>query len=143
MAIVTGRLRDFGLEAMTKFRPKITFTPSGPGVSDAGLWASRSLVITPDGDGYFSDNIQTTDYMHNLVWLTLSVEWLDEAGNFTRVDYPDWKIFVPYDGGSLSDIAGAFGNYLMVYTGTSAPPFHFPNMWWFNPSTDDLFRWAA
>lgn len=142
MAIVTGKLTDFGLALLTPYAPELVFVPSGPAVIAGALLATKPVVVIPAADGSFTVNLQPTDATQTVFWYTLTVEWLNSSGGYVGKDFPDWKLFVPTSGGTIGDLVTAPANPAMVWIGESEPPNPSVGTWWLIPSTGDLKEWS-
>jgi hypothetical protein len=135
MPFVTGRTTDFHYNAMGNRGLQIVLTPSGTAVSDERWFPSDPLYITPDGDGYWTYNLISTDFLRPLTWYIPSLRWLDSVGNYVRVDYPDWRLFVPAEGGAFADLVDHQGspvNSLMLISSDTPPVNIRPNQYWIN-----------
>lgn len=102
MAIMTGSLRDFAYRRLNYNTPRITFTPSGPGVRADTLFATMPVRVTPDEEGAFSVNLEPTAGVTPQVWYSITLEWSDSSGNFQSQDNPDWVLVVPPGGGAVA-----------------------------------------
>lgn len=142
MAFVTGKLNDFGLDTLTAFHPEIVFTPSGPAIGPTVLFATRPIVAIPAADGTFSVDLSPTEDIRPDRWYAISIRWLDSAGGYIAVDFPDWQLRVPPAGGTLSDILNVPANPAQVWVFETPPANPTPGTWWLNPTTGDLNEWS-
>lgn len=142
MPVVTGVLSDFGLATLAAFNPEIVFTPSGPAISATRLLATKPIKVTPDPDGSFSLTLAPTNSMHPVTWYTISVQWLDSAGGYIGIDFPDWQLFIDNAGGNIIDLLNIPANPAQVWVSTTAPDNPTPGLWWLNPTTGDLYEWS-
>lgn len=149
MATVTGTLADFGLNSLASFSPQIVFTPSSAavgGVAIPYLLATQPRVVIPASDGSFTATLVHTDILRGAkdIYYSIRIEWLDSAGNFVHVDFPDWKLYVPAAGGTIVDLIQAPWNPALVWVGPT-PPGGQPtnNTFWLDTETGNLNRWAA
>lgn len=124
MAAVTGTLKTFGLQTLASKQPVIVFEANKPGMGPGGeLFATDPVRVTPESDGSFSARLQPTENLTTTgVHYQMSIEYLDAASNYVRVDNPDWKLRVPAAGGALSDLfAFPKVNSALVITSPTAP----------------------
>lgn len=141
MAKVTGALTDFGLQPFPELQPRLIFTPSGPGVSGARLFATKPMIVTPAGSGSFTVELQPTANLRPALWYTITIEWLDPAGNYISSDHLSWKLFVPSGGGELSDLIETPANPSLVWVGPTPPLNLQPGQKWLNSITGTLSEW--
>lgn len=142
MALVTGTLKDFGLDALAAYAPTIKFIPSGPGVNDTTLFASRVIEVVPAADGSFSVDLAPTEDVRPDRWYSISLGWLNGAGVPVGFDAIDWQLRVPIAGGTIPDLVNAPANPAQVWVSESAPANPTPGTWWLNPTTGDLNEWS-
>lgn len=143
MAIVTGTLNDFGLDALTAYSPEIAFIPSGPAVNAVKLLATRTVMASPGSDGSFTVDLAPTDNLRPERWYTIRIQWLDASGGYVGADFPDWRLYVPTAGGILADLIAAPWNPALVWVGADAPTgIPTVNTFWLDIITGDLKRWA-
>ena len=141
MALVSGTLNDANLGHLAGRAPKLIFTLSEPATSDAGMFVTEPIIVTPNSNGAFVVDLEPTETMHQKRHYDLSVQWLDAAGNFIKVDFPDWDIFVPRGGGAFPDLIPGFtSNPFMIFWQATEP-----NPWpvgtvWVNSITGDVLR---
>jgi hypothetical protein len=84
-------------------------------------------------------------------WYTVSIQWLDAAGNYVKADFPDWYLQVPTAGGIFSSLFGKPPkNQRMVYVSLTPPTNPRPFTWWLkqNPTnqadplnTGEIYEW--
>lgn len=151
MPAVTGNLTDVGNGHLVGKIPEIHFTLNAPNAKAGVMLPTEPVTVQPAADGTFTANLQSTIDMLDDAWYTVSIQWLDSAGNYVKADFPDWALQVPSGGGSFSDLFGRPPkNTAMVYVSV-APPSN-PGKWTFwlkndpvdpsNPlSTGDLYQW--
>lgn len=155
MALVVGNVSTFGLESLSMLPIDLSFVPSGPAASGSKyLLISKPVPATValNGSGAFSVNLASTDGVYPLSWYTVRTEWLDPAGNFTRIDFPDWKLFVPAEGGDFADLVQFPQNPQLVWVSLTEPTaIPTGNSLWLkdNPNdtadplnTGDLYQWS-
>jgi hypothetical protein len=140
MATVTGTLHDFGMGPLAAFSPKITFRPSGPGVTGAKLLATKPITVVPDESGYFTVELEPTDAIHPDRWYTIAIEWLDASIEYIGKDIlVDWKLRVPQAGGPIGQLVEAPSNPAQVWTGLTPPMLPTRGTWWLVVDPDNLF----
>ncbi|XAZ30681.1 hypothetical protein AAHB34_16170 [Paenarthrobacter ureafaciens] len=151
MPNVTGNLTEIGGGHLGGKAPEIHFTLNAPNAKAGVMLPTEKLTVTPDANGAFTANLQSTVDMNDDAWYTVSIQWLDAAGNYVKADFPDWNLQVPTGGGTFSDLFGRPPkNTQMVYVSLSAPTS--PRKWTFwlkddptdpaNPlNTGDLYQW--
>lgn len=139
---VTGTLADFGLNSMLTDAATITFTPSGPTIRGMFLLATRPITVTPDVLGAFTVQLATTAEMIPPRWFTITIKWLDSGGQYVNVDFPDWRLFVPFGGGAITDLLQLPPNPQMIWTSESEPLYPSVDMWWLKPSTGEIKEWS-
>jgi hypothetical protein len=152
MALVTGSLKDFALAPMSDRTPQITFSPSAPAAKDGLLLATRPVSVYPTGSGSFSVDLQPTDELMPVTWYTVRISWLESEGGYVAVDFVDWKLFVPQEGGAIGDLIDAPVNPALVYISLTPPTNALPGTWWLesNPNnindpanTGILYEWSS
>lgn len=141
MALVTGTLRNFGIESLAPYSPQIVFTPSGNAVLGDYLLATDPIVVTPQVSGVFEVNLAPTVDIRPDCWYTIAIQWLDAGGNYIRKDFPDWKLRVPSIGGTVTALLAVPANPAQVWVGETPPPNPVPGTWWLNPTTGELKEW--
>lgn len=151
MPAVTGNLTDVGNGHLVGKIPEIHFTLNAPNAKAGVMIPTEPVTVQPATDGSFTANLQSTVDMNDDAWYTVSIQWLDNAGNYVKADFPDWNLQVPTGGGTFSDLFGRPPkNTQMVYVSLSAPVN--PRKWTYwlkddpvNPAnplnTGDLYQW--
>ncbi|KAB1867343.1 hypothetical protein [Microbacterium algeriense] len=117
MALVKGNVATFGLESISLASAELRFIPSSMAVTGTKyLLSSRPVPVTvaADGSGAFSVNLMPSDATRPSIYYMIQLEALDAAGNFTTLEFPDWKLYVPADGG---DIAALLATSLLTNAG--------------------------
>lgn len=145
MPIVTGQIRDFGLQPLSAFRPELVFHPSGPGLAGSRILGTKPIIVRPfaQATGSFSVELQSTESLLNDVWYRIELRWLNTDGTFVSKDLPDWKVRVPIEGGALVDMLDAPVQGGLAWIGETPPPqTPVPGMWWLVPSTGELKEWV-
>lgn len=152
MPLITGTLTDIGGGHLAGKQPRIIFELDGPVASGTNLVATEPVSVVPAFDGKWSVNLLQTTSMNSSAHYRLSIEWLDSANNYVRIDYPDWRIQVPAGGGSIGDlVVGGVTNPKVVYVSLTPPKNPVPFMLWLevdpgnstNPrNTGNLYEWS-
>ncbi|WP_426302782.1 hypothetical protein [Arthrobacter sp. R-11] len=138
MPVVTGTLWDMGLGHLVSKHPELVWTLNAPNAKASGLFTTEPVRTTPAADGSFSATLASTTDMQDEAWIRLSVQWSDAAGNFQKVDFPDWRIEVPTTGGSFPNlITGPAGNSRMVYVSLTPPEDPRPFSLWIKQEPND------
>ncbi len=138
MAAVTGTLWDAGLGHLVGKQPELIFTLNAPNTKAGALYATEPAKVTPASDGTYTANLASTLDMQDNAWYSLSVRWLDAAGNYVRQDFPDWSLHVPPTGGVFSDLFGKPpSNQRMVYVSLTPPDDPQPFMLWLKQDPED------
>ncbi|WP_309129487.1 hypothetical protein [Microbacterium sp.] len=104
MATIWGTLSDFGLEALTPFKPVLKFLPSGPGVKGNRLFSSRPVEAPVNATGAFSVLLEPTDGVIPKAWYTVSIEYLNPGGEYTSYDLLNYRLLVPAPGGAIGEL---------------------------------------
>lgn len=139
MAIITGTLRDFGLQSLAAYAPQVVFTPSSPAVGGPYLLSTEPVIVTPEVGGQFEANLMPTIDLRPDCWYWISIVWLDPAGNYIRKDFLDWKLRIPTSaGGAISDLLSVPSNPAQAWVGVTEPDNATPGTWWLNPTTGEL-----
>ena len=152
MPTVTGTLRDFKLDTLNSLSPRIIFTASEPAVTSNAILSTRPIVVIPNAAGGFTVELQSTDSVQPLVFYRIRVEWLEDTGGYVGVDFVDWPLYVPSDGGSIGDLLSTPSNPASVWIDLEPPPEPVaPGTWWLRSSAtnpDDprntgyLYEWS-
>lgn len=143
MATVTGALSDIGIQPFPELQPRLIFTPSGPGLSDARLFATKPKIVNvASGSGSFTVDLQPTQGSRPAVYYTITIEWLDPSGNYVSADFLTWKLFVPYEGGELTELIEAPANPMLFWVGEDPPVLPTPGQHWLKPSSGDIQKWS-
>ncbi|MEV7606125.1 hypothetical protein AB0N65_11860 [Paenarthrobacter sp. NPDC089322] len=139
MPNVTGNLTDVGGGHLAGKYPEIHFTLNAPNAKAGVMLPTEPKTVVPESDGSFTVNLQSTTDMHDLAWYTISIQWLDAAGNYVKADFPDWKLQVPPGGGSFSNLFGQPPtNTRMVFVSLSEPPYSGPFLQWLKSDPTDM-----
>jgi len=149
---ITGTLTEIAGGHLAGQYPEVVFTLNKTGTTESTIYPTEPAKVTPASDGSFSVNLADTTKMLDDSWYTMSIQWLDGAANYNRIDYPDWKIRVPTAGGPIGNLRGNGSNLSMVYVSKTPPANPVPFMLWLqqdpaNPdpydpdNTGKLYRW--
>jgi hypothetical protein len=156
MAFITGALRDFGLDTLTPFSPRLVFMPSNPSTTKNIIFSTRPVVAVPNGSGNFTVELQDTESIQPAVVYRVRIEWLEagdaDGAGYVGIDLIDWDLHVPASGGAIGDLIQAPANHTLVWVGVNPPP-NPPSrgVWWLqvdpndpdNPAaTGELLEWA-
>lgn len=151
MPNVTGTLTDIGGGHLVGKQPQIVFTPNRPNSKAGVMVPTEPVKVAPAADGTFAANLSSTTDMQDDAWYTVSMVWLDAAGNYVKADFPDWSLQVPTSGGVFSNLFGRPpANQRMVYVSLTAPEDPRPFTLWLkqNPdnqadplNTGELYEW--
>jgi hypothetical protein len=126
---VTGKLLDFGLSSINGLDPVLIFQANKPAVTSTGSFlVTDPIEVTPTSGGNVTVDLSSTDDLVTAdVYYTLSAEWRAPDLNFTRADFPDWKLYVPSGGGNLADLIKQPTNRSMVIKSPTNPGNNFGN----------------
>lgn len=121
-ASVPGNLTDVGGGHLVGKIPEIHFTLNRPNSKSGKIHPTEPVTVQPASDGSFTAVLESTTDMMDDAWYTVSIQWLDGAGNYVKADFPDWALQVPTGGGSFTDLFGKPPtNTQMIYVSLSAP----------------------
>jgi len=151
MATVTGTVTEVSGGHLVGRNPQIIFTLNQPNAKAGKMHPTRPLAVTPASDGTWTASLESTTDMIDDAWYTVSIQWQDDGGKPTRMDFPEWALQVPTAGGVFSNLFGKPpANTRMVYVSLTAPTDPRPFMLWLrqdptNPdavgSDGSLFEW--
>ena len=141
MAVVSYTLSDMGLASLAAYSPRLVFTPSGPAVKGSILFASRPIGSTPNTFGEGTVTLSSTETMIPETWYTLTITWLDSAGNYISKDFPDWKIRVPAADGDLSDMIDAPAPGYLIWFGPEPPINPSEYTGWIDTDNGNFYEW--
>ena len=144
MAVVYGKLTDFGLDPISTHQPRVVFTPSDNGVFDGRLLATRPRTAIPDADGNFSVDLAPTTLVRPLVHYDIKILWLSVPGNLKSADHLAARLSVPEQGGSIADLLAvpADNPYMWAFQPTQPDPWPV-GLIWVNTDTGDIRRRTA
>lgn len=135
MAVVTGNLSTFGSESASVVGAEIEFIPDQPAVTGTRYLLTGMPVpvsVAADGSGAFTVNLIPSDATNPGTFYRVRVTTPDPANNFTFLDRPDWRLYVPSSGGELAALlrSSLLTNAAMVWTGDTAPVNPAPGTGW-------------
>jgi len=138
MPNVTGTITDVGGGHLVGKYPEIHFTLNKPNSKAGKMHPTQPLTVVPASDGTWTAALESTIDMMDDAWYTVSIQWLDDAGNYVKADFPDWKLEVPTAGGVFSNLFGRPpANTRMVYVSLTAPTDPRPFTLWLKQNPDD------
>ncbi|MCW2132877.1 phosphodiester glycosidase family protein [Arthrobacter sp. VKM Ac-2550] len=132
MPLVTGRLTDITSVPLAHKEPELIFTLNGANTSGGTLYTSYPVVVTPDANGFFQAALAATQDMVDRGWYTLKIRMLGPSSDgATYLDFPNWRITVPREGGTLGTLLSHKGeNPDMVWVSMDPPQSPRPFMKW-------------
>lgn len=141
MAIVTGNLATFAAESVTVVGAIIEFIPDQPAITGSKYILTDMAVpvaVAVDGSGAFSVNLVPTDSTNPGTYYRVRVTVPDPGNNFTHLDLPDWRLYVPAGGGEIASLlrSSLATNAGMVWVGDTPPDNPAVNTGWLD--TDPL-----
>lgn len=136
MATVTGNVRNITGSTMNPLDVVLIFTLNATNIiaGSGGLRPDNSTEVTPESDGSFSVNLESTSNMLLNAWYRVRIEWRGPAGTErpkTLRGYLEAIIRVPAGGGridELIDVSGPPGgggsgpNAKIWWVGLTSPP---------------------
>ena len=143
MATVTGTLLDVGLESVQDRSPELVWTPSSATTTiDGNLITAVPITTIPAADGAWLVELVSTEITTPPITYSLRIRLLDPASGFTWVDFPDWVITVPVEGGALPDFTNVpmGGGIVWEVAGGTIPALARPGDLMLNTLTSDLYR---
>lgn len=121
MAVVTGTLSDFQLDALAPYSPQVVFTPSGVATSLSRLLATRPVTVVPDATGFFSVDLVPSTTLVPDAWYDVTIRWLEADGGYAATDHVGWRLDVPPAGGTISDLFRVNAGRADVWIGPTEP----------------------
>ena len=105
MPVVTGTLEDIGATSMASLNARVILYPDEVSTRGSALMPTKEIVAEVQGGGAFSfPNVRSSMENTPPTPYSIAIEWQDAAGNYTRTDFPKFKVVVPVDGGRLTDM---------------------------------------
>lgn len=139
MAIYTGKLLDFGLDALTPFMPRMVFTADQPAFSGSTVLVTRRVEATIAADGTFSVELVPSVNTTPNVTYTMRVEWLDPAGGYIGMDLFSGLV-AALGGGPIAEMGGI--PITRFWVGPPPGPTNpEPDTWWLDTTTGNLNEW--
>lgn len=139
MAEVTGSFRDAVMSVASLGQPRVVFYLPDPqlstGIAPGRMTPTEPVFATLNVDNEFTINLISTENMLDPdAHYRIRLEWTS-AGEIKHVmDFPDWKIYVPENGGSLDDLArygqGGWWNQRLIWVSLTAPRHPRRGMMW-------------
>lgn len=154
MVMVTGYLRDFGLQSLAGLSPLIEFVPTSPGISGNDVLVDRPVVpATLQLNGRFDVELLPTAGIRPAMYYRIIVRWLDAAGGFVAYNEIPGVLNVTDEGGLIGPMlitqAGAPG---LTWVGLDPPPSTGPYTSWLrmdpnninddDPTVGDYYEWG-
>lgn len=163
MALVEGSILDLTAGSMNPLEVEVVFTLNAPNTYPAGSSVGRIIptepaVVKPDASGNFSVNLAVTTAMINEAWYNIQIRWLGADAGAALIDFPDWQLIVPTEGGNLGELVvnatgGGIHNGRVVWVSKTAPQYPRKFMLWlqqepgptpdpYDPAnTGNLYEW--
>jgi hypothetical protein len=133
MPLVTGNLRDITNAPIPSKEPEILFSLNRANSAGGVLYPTQPVIVKPDDQGNFFVNLASTVDMIDTGFYQLQIRFLSPSAlETTLMDFPDWKITVPREGGSISTLLAGHnpGNQRMVWVSQTPPLMPRPHMMW-------------
>src|SRR6185312_211054 len=124
MPVVTGNLRDVTSVPLVNKEPEIIFSLDRANSSGGNLFPTYPIIVAPDADGNFYVNLQPTVDMVDRGFYRMQIRFLAPSSEETTlIDFPDWRITVPRDGGTITTLLAGHnpGNQSMVWVSLTPP----------------------
>ena len=145
MAIVTGTLKDVGLESLYGHAAELHWIPSAATTMLDGTLISGMPKITPiAADDSWYQELVSSELCSPTIRYGLRVKILSLIPDLPPVwvDFPDWALWVPVEGGTLSSIADTptAGTVVWEVAGDTIPALARPGDIMLDTTTSDLYR---
>lgn len=140
MPLVTGNLRDIANEPMGNKEPEILFSLNRANSAGGVLYPTQPVTVKPDNEGNFYVNLASTVDMVDTGYYQIQLRFLSPSSlESTLMDFPDWRITVPREGGTISTLLAGHnpGNQRMVWVSNTPPLMPRPNMMWLEQDPSD------
>jgi hypothetical protein len=138
MPAVPGNLTEVSNGHLVGKAPEIHFTLNAPNAKSGVMIPTEPHTVQPATDGSFTANLLATEDMMDDAWYTVSIQWLDAAGNYVKADFPDWQLRVPLGGGTFSDLFGRPPKNTQMFYVSLSPPTNVPKgTWWLEDDPPD------
>jgi hypothetical protein len=132
---IIGKYIDFGDITMGP-GAFLRFVPTGNAVDSRNSFSKRPVRAIPGDNGNWSVELRSSYGLRPMTGYRPQFAWPipgDLGGGYTTVDYPEWILYVPPEGGNFGDLVDTGDdtvNPLMVVTSPQQPPFIALNMFW-------------
>lgn len=103
MATVTGTLRDFGLDPLTK-NPQLYFHPVAPGITNGSLLAPKPIKASMSGTESFSVDLADQTLTLGANQYRIEAVWLDENLNVADRAWWPGTLTVTAGGGQIGKL---------------------------------------
>lgn len=121
MPAVTGTLEDIGATSMASLNARVILYPDEVSTKGTVVMPTKEIVAVVGSGGAFSfTNVRASLENNPFTPYSLAIEWQDTAGNYTRTDFPGWKIVVPPAGGTLASMVSLVSPSKIVTKGDGA-----------------------
>lgn len=130
MPKITGRLTDFGLDALAGLNPSVVFRHNTPGVAGVSLLTTRPVETVTAYNGYFEAELVASARISPAGYYTISIEWSEPPSRKRHREVFPGKLYVPAEGGVLADCLRVPANPGLVYSGEEPPANPSPGSWW-------------
>lgn len=145
MARVDFNLKTFGLDPTRPKFARMVFSPvpraaiGRDGVRIGQVIVPYEAINELTGDGFAE--LQPTIGLSPDTFYRLSIEWSEDSPEgWVELNA---EIRVPAVGGNLWDMIDLPVNAEHWWTGVEAPPLNDDSFLWYNPETDDVWKWEA
>lgn len=149
MPVVDGSLRQIDGGSLSPYIAQLVFRLNQPnaiavGTAKGRVFPTKEYPVTPDSNGDFAANLQSTEQLYYDAWYDVGIVWNEAEGTFWDFGL---KIRVPNStplnfGDLLASSQGAgSGNPLLVWVNETAPISPSKGQWWYQPSSTELRRW--
>lgn len=145
MAIVSGTLTDVRLEGLADRSAEILWTPSSAATTlDGKLVSALPVVTVVSGDSSWSEDLVSSEVSSPPITYSLRVRLLSLSPDLPPVwlDFPGVDLFVPNEGGSISDLwdMATTGGVVWEVAGSTIPALARPGDLMLNTLASDLYR---
>lgn len=121
-ALVRGSLKSFGDASIQGVQGRLFFRPSSTAVGpDGNVFAplEREAVMSTNGTRWDA-NLVPTHNIRPLTWYIPVLKWLNGEG--PEMAFPQWRLFVPPEGGWFDDLVQTKWNNNLMWMGPEEPP---------------------
>lgn len=147
MPVVTGNLLDITGSDLAGNIAQLVFRLNSPNVTAAGIdagkvYPTKEKVVTPSSTGEFSVPLAATSGMFWDAWYEVGIRWNESSATFwdfgLRIEVTAGG---PHNFASLLTGGSGGRNQLLVWVSETPPKSPGRGQWWFQPSTNNLYRW--